>query len=225
MPANLTIKSRDVSQKLTKTRFQLLLVCCLIATGLARPPVFLGYQDSLGQYSFGYSAPGSARSEVRTSDGTTKGTYSYVDETGVIQIAQYVADGVNGFRVTATNLPQAPLPVQDTPEVMAARIAHLQALELAARRDKETQSHGEGQERRLNGNRDDENVKREQPEARSATDPPKMEKRQDGESGNRVQPSKENDETLQALAAGSGVAEESERSSQDIRVVSVPFSF
>ncbi|EFN77846.1 Cuticle protein 6, partial [Harpegnathos saltator] len=92
------------------------------------------YQDSLGQYSFGYSAPGSARSEVRTANGATRGAYSYVDATGVIQTAQYVADGENGFRVIATNLPQAPLPVQDTPEVMAARTVHLQALEMASKR-------------------------------------------------------------------------------------------
>lgn len=109
--------------------------------------MYLGYQDSLGQYSFGYSAPGSARSEVRTSNGATRGTYSYVDETGVIQIAQYVADGENGFRVIATNLPQAPLPVQDTPEVMAARTAHLQALEMATKRDEaEARSHGKNLE-------------------------------------------------------------------------------
>ncbi|CAD1473685.1 unnamed protein product, partial [Heterotrigona itama] len=91
----------------------LLLFCCLVPSGTAesaRP--ILGYQDSYGQYSFGYSAPGSARSEVRTSNGETRGVYSYIDDAGVIQTTQYTADSKNGFRVTATNLPQAPLPIQ-----------------------------------------------------------------------------------------------------------------
>ncbi|XP_011330856.2 uncharacterized protein LOC105275608 isoform X1 [Ooceraea biroi] len=202
----------------------LLLVLCLIATGLARPPVFLSYQDSLGQYSFGYSAPGSARSEVRTSDGATRGTYSYVDETGVIQTAQYVA-GVNGFRVTATNLPQAPLPVQDTPEVMAARVAHLQALEMATRRDEQAHSHGEhrenAQERKIEGNQDDGNLDKtqEQPEAKSAQDLLKAEQ-QDSEVDNtgNLEPQKENDETLQAIATKSGVDKKSEKNLQGIRI-------
>ena len=91
----------------------LLLFCCLVSSGSAesaRP--ILGYQDSYGQYSFGYSAPSSARSEVRTSNGETRGVYSYIDDAGVIQTTQYTADSKNGFRVTATNLPQAPLPVR-----------------------------------------------------------------------------------------------------------------
>ncbi|XP_043527915.1 uncharacterized protein LOC122538155 [Frieseomelitta varia] len=100
--------------------YVLLLFCCLVSSGSAesaRP--ILGYQDSYGQYSFGYSAPGSARSEVRTSNGETRGVYSYIDDAGVIQTTQYTADSKNGFRVTATNLPQAPLPIQraDTPQL------------------------------------------------------------------------------------------------------------
>lgn len=87
----------------------------------------------MGQYSFGYSAPQQSRSEVRSIDGVTRGTYSYVDGAGLIQSAEYTADGENGFRVTATSLPQAPAPVQDTPEVAAARAAHLLAVEEATR--------------------------------------------------------------------------------------------
>ncbi|KAG7212372.1 hypothetical protein KM043_012692 [Ampulex compressa] len=118
-----------------KGEYVSMFLCCLVCLSSAKPQtVFLGYQDSLGQYSFGYSAPGSARSEVRTSNGETRGTYSYVDNNGVIQSAQYVADEENGFRIVATNLPEAPLPVQDTPEVVAARNAHLQALEMAEKR-------------------------------------------------------------------------------------------
>lgn len=63
----------------------------------------------------------------------TRGSYSYVDGAGVIQSTEYTADGQNGFRVVATNLPQAPVPVEDTPEVAAARAAHLFAVEEAAR--------------------------------------------------------------------------------------------
>ncbi|XP_032683074.1 uncharacterized protein LOC116849737 [Odontomachus brunneus] len=197
----------------------LVLVCCLFATGFARPPIFLGYQDSLGQYSFGYSAPGSARSEVRTSNGATRGTYSYVDGTGVIQTAQYVADGENGFRVIATNLPQAPLPVQDTPEVMAARTAHLQALEMAAKRDDaEAQNYEENLEnakqRKTEG--DQVNVSpgaKEQPEAKSAASASKQEEKQKAlDDAPGVDPKK--DESLQAVASRSSVDQESEKISQ-----------
>lgn len=170
--------------------------------------MFLGYQDSLGQYSFGYSAPGSARSEVRTSNGATRGTYSYVDETGVIQTAQYVADGENGFRVFATNLPQAPLPVQDTPEVTAARIAHLQALELATRRNEQAQREN-AQERKSEGNQGDASLSKtqEQLEAKKVQDNAK-----------KVE-EKNNDESLQAIASRSGIDKTSDRNSQEIREV------
>jgi len=179
----------------------------LIATGFAKPLVLLGYQDSLGQYSFGYSAPGSARSEVRTSDGAIKGTYSYIDETGIIQIAQYIADAANGFQVTATNLPQAPLPVQDTPEVMAARTEHLQALEMAMRK---------ADERKIAGKKQDDPDEMQQPEVRSAGDSWKVEEQIESEN---VESQEENREILQAIASKSG--EQSERYSQHARVVSI----
>jgi len=190
----------------------------LIATSFVRPQ-FLGYQDSLGQYSFGYSAPGSARSEVRTSDGAIKGAYSYIDETGIIQIAEYVADSANGFRVTATNLPQAPLPVQDTPEVMAARTAHLQALEIAMKRDGVAQ--GSVEERKIAGKRGDADEMQGQSEVRSAGDPWKVEQQQNNESENVEQ--EENRETLQAIASRSGVDGGSETYLQHVRVVSTHF--
>lgn len=111
----------------------------LLAVGaLAKPaPTFLSYQDSIGQYSFGYSAPLSARSEVRYADGLTRGSYSYVDDAGYIQSAEYEADSEHGFRIIATNLPQAPLPIEDTPEVVAAREAHLLAVQDAILREQE----------------------------------------------------------------------------------------
>ncbi|XP_070154070.1 uncharacterized protein [Polyergus mexicanus] len=189
----------------------LFLVQCLIASGFAKS-VFLGYQDSLGQYSFGYSAPGSARSEVRTSNGATRGTYSYVDETGVIQTAQYVADGENGFRVFATNLPQAPLPVQDTPEVMAARTAHLQALEMATRRDEHAQSldmnqEGNAQERKLEG---DANLGKTQEQLRA-----KLPLKEENENAEKNELKKDNDESLQAVASRSGVDKTNENSREE----------
>merc|ERR1712036_215535 len=77
----------------------------------------------------------------------------YVDANGLLQTVHYVADPINGFRVAATNLPVAgnaaplvapvhvteplvapvhetepliaPLPVEETPEVAAARAEHL----------------------------------------------------------------------------------------------------
>jgi len=109
-------------------------------------------QDELGQYSYGYAGGPSSKSELKTADGITRGAYSYVDANGLVQQVQYVADPVNGFRVAATNLPVAPVapapvalagpvhvaaipqPVQDTPEVAAAKVAHFAAKAEAAAR-------------------------------------------------------------------------------------------
>lgn len=91
-------------------------------------------QDTLGQYSYGYSEPLSSKQEYRTADGVTRGSYSYRDADSKIQTVDYIADA-DGFRVSATNLPRpvssaelvSPMPVTDTPEVAAARIQHLAA--------------------------------------------------------------------------------------------------
>ncbi|KAK9889566.1 hypothetical protein WA026_006940 [Henosepilachna vigintioctopunctata] len=115
-------------------------------------------QDYYGRYSYGYSTPMITRNEVRTSDGVTRGGYSYMDSNGILQSVQYTSDPVHGFQVAATNLPQdlpdvaaakarhlalfnkvqaghsvvaVPQPVQDLPEVVAARQAHLAILESA----------------------------------------------------------------------------------------------
>lgn len=95
-------------------------------------------QDQLGQYAFGYVGDASTAHEVRTLDGAVRGSYTYVDSDGQLQTANYIADD-KGFRVEATNLPQAPLPedptpvylpqpVKATPEVEAATAAHLRAV-------------------------------------------------------------------------------------------------
>jgi hypothetical protein len=87
-------------------------------------------QDSLGQYSYGYSAGSSAKAETKTVDGVTRGGYSYLDGNGVVQTTNYVADDVHGFRVAATNLPTHV--AYDTPEVAAAKLAHSVAYNEAA---------------------------------------------------------------------------------------------
>ncbi|XP_018343043.1 PREDICTED: uncharacterized protein LOC108749043 isoform X1 [Trachymyrmex septentrionalis] len=197
----------------------LFIVYCLIDTGFAKPPVFLSYQDSLGQYSFGYSAPGSARSEVRTSNGATRGTYSYVDGTGVIQTAQYFADGENGFQVIATNLPQAPLPVQDTPEVMAARTAHLQALELALKRDEEAQHREENRENALEkkivGDQGDASLHRKLGQLEATITKIALNEGEQKvlENTKNIEP-KDSDEILQAIASKSGIDKAGENNTQ-----------
>ncbi|XP_031772188.1 cuticle protein 6-like [Apis florea] len=77
---------------------------CFISSCSARLAApALTYQDSFGQYSFGYSGPYSARSEIRTLNGETRGAYSYIDDAGVIQTVEYVADATHGFRILSTN--------------------------------------------------------------------------------------------------------------------------
>nr|XP_027220836.1 putative bifunctional UDP-N-acetylglucosamine transferase and deubiquitinase ALG13 [Penaeus vannamei] len=104
-------------------------------------------QDELGQYSFGYAGGPSSRAETRDAFGVVRGSYNYVDSEGKVQTQHYVADAL-GFRVSGTNLPVAPdapvaaplaalpgplpEPVQDTPEVAAAKAAHQQAYDEAA---------------------------------------------------------------------------------------------
>ncbi|CAB0043997.1 unnamed protein product, partial [Trichogramma brassicae] len=59
-----------------------------------------------GEYGFSYSGGPSAKTEYRALDGTTTGTYSYVDANGQLQSVSYIADEA-GFRATGTNIPQA----------------------------------------------------------------------------------------------------------------------
>lgn len=77
-----------------------------------------------GQYQYNYNSDIDSRHETRDSRGQTLGSYSYVDEKGILQKAEYVA-GPNGFQISATNLPQ------DTPEVAAAKAQHEAAVSYA----------------------------------------------------------------------------------------------
>merc|ERR1712184_179097 len=61
-------------------------------------------QDDLEQYNYGYSNPLSTKQELKTADGVTRGSYSYVDANGLVQTVNYLSDAM-GFRVAATNLP------------------------------------------------------------------------------------------------------------------------
>jgi len=106
-------------------------------------------QDEFGNLAFGYSNPNSARREEgNTWTGVRTGGWSWVDANGVLQNTEYVADGA-GFRVQASNLPVAPVfdpvlpvapvytgvapaPVEDTPEVAAAKAEHAAAHEAIA---------------------------------------------------------------------------------------------
>ncbi|XP_069691329.1 uncharacterized protein [Periplaneta americana] len=99
-------------------------------------------QDAFGQFAFHHAGDNQVRTETKSVDGAVRGAYSYLDPTGKLVNVQYVADS-NGYRVLgANNLPEAPAvpadikapePVQDTPEVMAARAAFQKQYEEAAK--------------------------------------------------------------------------------------------
>lgn len=79
-------------------------------------------QDELGQYMYGYNDGLSSKVESKTADGITQGSYAYVDSNGIIQNVNYISDDLNGFRVSASNLPVAPsyqFPVQQEEVVLA----------------------------------------------------------------------------------------------------------
>jgi len=116
-------------------------------------------QDEFGNLQYGYSNINSQKHEVGNTYGGVSGSYSYVDANGIVQTTNYIADGA-GFRVQATNLPVAPVadlaqpehvytlpvapvfegvgpaPVEDTPEVAAAKVAFQAAFDEAANREK-----------------------------------------------------------------------------------------
>jgi hypothetical protein len=105
---------------------------------LSAPTVQHHAQDEFGGFNFGYQDINSAKEEIHTPDGVTRGSYSYVDANGLIQRVDYIADPINGFRVAGTNIPVAPgapaavlpvgpAPVEDTPEVAAAKAEFLMA--------------------------------------------------------------------------------------------------
>jgi hypothetical protein len=72
-------------------------------------------QDELGQYEYGFNTGNQAKHELKTADGITRGSYSYVDANGILQTTNYISDDVFGFRVAATNLPQHVIPAAHAP--------------------------------------------------------------------------------------------------------------
>ena len=94
-------------------------------------------QDELGGARFGYSHPGQAATNLRDPFGNQIGSYAYINPEGKEVRVSYTADS-RGFRVLSNDLPVAPVanlvapvPVQDTPEVAAAKATHLAALAAA----------------------------------------------------------------------------------------------
>ena len=94
-------------------------------------------QDELGQASFGYAHPGQAATNLRDAFGNQIGSYAYINPEGKEIRVSYTADS-RGFRVLSNDLPVAPVanlvaPVQveDTPEVAAAKAEHLAAVTAA----------------------------------------------------------------------------------------------
>lgn len=81
-----------------------------------------------GQYSYNYESGIESKTEVRQPDGLTQGTYSYLDQNGIVQHVQYTA-GKDGFNVISTNLPL--YGAVDTPEVEAAKKQHEEAVRQA----------------------------------------------------------------------------------------------
>ncbi|XP_033324774.1 cuticular protein 16 [Megalopta genalis] len=95
-------------------------------------------QDGSGGYHYSFTGPHQAKSESSL-NGITRGGYSYIDANGILQTVTYTADDQNGFRVSASNLPQPPKndlqEVQDTPEVAAAKKSHLEELQKSRLRE------------------------------------------------------------------------------------------
>ena len=94
-------------------------------------------RDEAGQYNYGYSGPLSSKQEVKSADGVTRGSYSYVDANGLIQRVDYVSD-ILGFRVAATNLPKAEVPAVAT--AVQAEVAEAPAVEAVAYTDAKVQA-------------------------------------------------------------------------------------
>lgn len=132
-------------------------------------------QDAHGQYAYGYTAPLSSKHETRTVDGITHGAYSYRDARGEQQTVKYQADLDGFRIIASSLLPQraneetpevaalraqhlaahneaklrlasgAPAPVEDTPEVAAAKVAFFKRFEAEKLRNRLAQSQSQSQ--------------------------------------------------------------------------------
>ena len=97
----------------------------LIAAGVEPLPQYTQEQNTAtGEYGYSYSGGPSAKTEFRALDGTTTGTYSYVDANGILQTVSYIADEF-GFRAAGSNIPTEGAVPLDAPDVAVAKAAHL----------------------------------------------------------------------------------------------------
>ena len=85
----------------------------------------------MGQYEYGFHTGDQAKHELKTADGVTRGSYSYVDANGILQTTNYISDDVFGFRVAATNLPQHVVPAAEAPVAPVAAAPVVQAAPVA----------------------------------------------------------------------------------------------
>ncbi|KAI4479100.1 hypothetical protein M0804_011239 [Polistes exclamans] len=99
-------------------------------------------QDGSGSYRYSFTGPHHAKTESNL-NGITQGGYSYIDANGILQTVSYTADDQNGFRVSASNLPQVPkndhddlIQQDDTPEVALAKRNHLEELQKSQLNDR-----------------------------------------------------------------------------------------
>ena len=69
---------------------------------LKRKPSQYHVQRPDGHYEYGYFTGNSAKYEVKTTDGITRGSYSYTDPNAVLRVTNYVADNTHGFRARNT---------------------------------------------------------------------------------------------------------------------------
>ena len=67
-----------------------------------RKPEQYHIQTQDGHYEYGYSTKNSAKYEIKTKDGITRGSYSYIDPTSVLRVTNYVSDTFNGYRARNT---------------------------------------------------------------------------------------------------------------------------
>lgn len=87
-------------------------------------------QDGLGNYGYGYSNPADAKVESKQ-NGHVRGSYNWYGTNGKVIKVKYWDDG-NGFH-HEDNLPKIVLkPVEETPALRAARLAHEAAWKAAA---------------------------------------------------------------------------------------------
>ena len=69
---------------------------------LGRKPSQYHVQKENGEYEYGYFTGNAAKYEIKTSDGITRGSYSYSDPNKVLRVTSYISDHLNGFRASNT---------------------------------------------------------------------------------------------------------------------------